>query len=131
MLDIITGKTRPDDGQVPFDGRTDLTKWTKPPSPIWASAASSGPPCSKTARSGTLYRNGTEEAARHLRDPVLHCRRQGHRPHHRNPRNRAPARPQVDYAPNLSHGQKRCAPKSASCWRRTLYCSWSMSPSPA
>jgi urea transport system ATP-binding protein len=26
MMDIITGKTRPDDGQVMFDGRTDLTK---------------------------------------------------------------------------------------------------------
>jgi urea transport system ATP-binding protein len=26
MMDIITGKTRPDDGQVLFDGRTDLTK---------------------------------------------------------------------------------------------------------
>ena len=25
MMDIITGKTRPDDGQVLFDGRTDLT----------------------------------------------------------------------------------------------------------
>ncbi|MCB0187214.1 MAG: ATP-binding cassette domain-containing protein, partial [Caldilineaceae bacterium] len=26
MMDIITGKTRPDDGEVYFDGRTDLTK---------------------------------------------------------------------------------------------------------
>ena len=26
MMDIITGKTRPDDGQVLFDGRTDLTR---------------------------------------------------------------------------------------------------------
>ncbi|MCR6634271.1 urea ABC transporter ATP-binding protein UrtD [Devosia sp.] len=26
MMDIITGKTRPDDGDVMFDGRTDLTK---------------------------------------------------------------------------------------------------------
>lgn len=26
MMDIITGKTRPDDGDVYFDGRTDLTK---------------------------------------------------------------------------------------------------------
>src|SRR5690606_29362968 len=26
MMDITTGKTRPDDGQVLFDGRTDLTK---------------------------------------------------------------------------------------------------------
>ncbi|WP_423067391.1 urea ABC transporter ATP-binding protein UrtD [Devosia sp. CN2-171] len=26
MMDIITGKTRPDDGQVYFNGRTDLTK---------------------------------------------------------------------------------------------------------
>jgi urea transport system ATP-binding protein len=26
MMDIITGKTRPDDGEVFFDGRTDLTK---------------------------------------------------------------------------------------------------------
>src|SRR5690606_4500497 len=26
MMDIITGKTRPEDGQVLFDGRTDLTR---------------------------------------------------------------------------------------------------------
>src|SRR5688500_215028 len=26
MMDIITGKTRPDSGEVLFDGRTDLTK---------------------------------------------------------------------------------------------------------
>jgi len=26
MMDIVTGKTRPDDGEVMFDGRTDLTK---------------------------------------------------------------------------------------------------------
>jgi urea transport system ATP-binding protein len=26
MMDVITGKTRPDDGEVYFDGRTDLTK---------------------------------------------------------------------------------------------------------
>src|SRR5262245_21232152 len=26
MMDIITGKTRPDDGEVYFDGRTDLTR---------------------------------------------------------------------------------------------------------
>src|SRR5690606_9502993 len=26
MMDIITGKTRPDEGEVLFDGRTDLTK---------------------------------------------------------------------------------------------------------
>jgi urea transport system ATP-binding protein len=26
MMDIVTGKTRPDDGEVYFDGRTDLTK---------------------------------------------------------------------------------------------------------
>src|SRR3569832_2188572 len=26
MMDIITGKTRPDDGEVFFDGKTDLTR---------------------------------------------------------------------------------------------------------
>ena len=39
MMDIITGKTRPDDGQVLFDGRTDLTRlddWvTRPSRVMW------------------------------------------------------------------------------------------------
>ncbi len=30
MMDVITGKTRPDQGEVFFDGKTDLTKLTEP-----------------------------------------------------------------------------------------------------
>ncbi len=33
MMDIVTGKTRPDQGEVLFDGRVDLTATTRPRSP--------------------------------------------------------------------------------------------------
>ncbi len=41
MMDIVTGKTRPDEGEVFFDGEIDLTRTTRPTSRRWASAASS------------------------------------------------------------------------------------------
>ncbi len=55
MMDIITGKTRPDTGDVLFDqGTVDLTTRTSRPSPSSASAASSrSRPCSRTTRSRT------------------------------------------------------------------------------
>ena len=33
MMDIVTGKTRPDEGEVFFDGEVDLTGMTRPRSP--------------------------------------------------------------------------------------------------
>jgi len=41
MMDIITGKTKPDRGEVLFDGVTDLTGSTKPGSPNSGSAGNS------------------------------------------------------------------------------------------
>ena len=55
MMDIITGKTRPDDGDVLFDRAASTSPpRTRPPSPSSASAASSrSRPCSRTIRSRT------------------------------------------------------------------------------
>ena len=33
MMDIVTGKTRPDEGEVFFDGQIDLPSMTRPRSP--------------------------------------------------------------------------------------------------
>jgi ABC-type uncharacterized transport system ATPase subunit len=56
MMDIITGKTRPDKGDVLFEGDIDLTGMTSPTSPSSASAASSrSRPCSRATRSRTTW----------------------------------------------------------------------------
>ncbi len=56
MMDIITGKTRPDEGEVFFKGDIDSPRGTKRQSPSSASAASSrSPPSSRTIPSGTIW----------------------------------------------------------------------------
>ena len=55
MMDVVTGKTRPDTGDVYFDGAHDLTRSTRPRSPSSASAASSrSRPCSRCTPSRTI-----------------------------------------------------------------------------
>ena len=56
MMDVITGKTRPDKGDVYFDGgRTISPSSTRRRSPSSASAASSrSRPCSRCTRSRTI-----------------------------------------------------------------------------
>jgi urea transport system ATP-binding protein len=50
MMDIITGKTRPDSGTVFFGSTIDLLRHNEPRSPSWASAASSrSPRCSSSS----------------------------------------------------------------------------------
>jgi urea transport system ATP-binding protein len=50
MMDIITGKTRPDSGTVFFGSTIDLLRHNEPRSPSWASAASSrNPRCSSSS----------------------------------------------------------------------------------
>ena len=55
MMDIITGKTKPDEGDVFFDGKTDLTTLDETASPNSASAANSrSRRCSKVKPSKTI-----------------------------------------------------------------------------
>jgi hypothetical protein len=55
MMDIITGKTKPDEGEVLFDGVTDLTRLDEPGSPNSASAANSrSRRCSRARPSRTI-----------------------------------------------------------------------------
>ncbi len=56
MMDVITGKTRPDEGEVVFDGKSDLTKLDE------ADIATLGigrkfrsPPCSRPTRCATIF----------------------------------------------------------------------------
>jgi urea transport system ATP-binding protein len=50
MMDIITGKTRPDSGTVFFGSTIDLLRYNEPRSRSWASAASSrSPRCSSSS----------------------------------------------------------------------------------
>jgi ABC-type transport system involved in cytochrome bd biosynthesis fused ATPase/permease subunit len=56
MMDIITGKTRADEGEVFFDhGRVDLVPMTRPISLRWALAKFQKPPCLKAIRWKTTF----------------------------------------------------------------------------
>lgn len=56
MMDIITGKTRPDEGEVSSRATSTSPRKTKRQSPSSASAASSrSRPSSRTIRSGTIW----------------------------------------------------------------------------
>lgn len=56
MMDIITGKTRPDTGTVLFEDSIDLTKRTRPTSPSLVSAENSrNRRCLKAILCGTIW----------------------------------------------------------------------------
>lgn len=56
MMDIITGKTRPDTGTVLFEDSIDLTKRTRRTLPSWASGVNSrSQRCLKAIPSGTIW----------------------------------------------------------------------------
>jgi urea transport system ATP-binding protein len=66
MMDIITGKTRPDSGTVFFGSTIDLLRYRSPRSPPWALAASSrSPRCSSSSR--------VREPGAGAQDPQGHC----------------------------------------------------------
>ena len=110
MMDIITGKTRPDSGEVFFDGEIDLTKQDE------AEIAKLG--IGRKFQKPTVFEShtvednialGAEGQARRFRRAVpspFDGREQG--AHRRNPRDRAARRPARGDSPaNLSHGQKQ------------------------
>ena len=81
MMDVVTGKTRPDDGDVFFDGdaRPDHARRDRR-SPSSASAASSrSRPCSRCTPSRTICCWRSKSDRRAARDPVLARDRRGAR----------------------------------------------------
>jgi urea transport system ATP-binding protein len=108
MMDVITGKTRPDSGEVFFGQTIDLPSSTRPHIAGSASAASSrSRPCSKPDRAGQP-RLAMPAASGVLRR-CFRAQRRGARPHRRDPGAGRPDRAARTTQPAgaLSHGQKQ------------------------
>ena len=88
MMDVITGKTRPDDGRRVVRRPVDLTSSTRPRSPISASAASSrSRPCSRATPSRTISMLALKARARRVRRRCSATPRRDERAaHRRDPR---------------------------------------------
>ena len=132
MMDVVTGKTRPDAGDVMFDGRTISPRSTKPRSPSSASAANSrSRPCSKATPSRTISLLALK-ADRRARATLFW-------------REAADERRRIDKildiirltavraarSPAACRTARSSGSRSACCWRRSRSCCWSTSRSPA
>ena len=133
MMDVVTGKTRPDSGDVYFDGEyRSVPGSTRRRSPNSASAASSrSRPCSRCTPSRTIsqlalkadrgvcatlfWRRDREEASRidGILD-IIRLRRAARRA-----------------SPGSCRTARSNGSRSACCWRRSRSCCWSTSRSPA
>ena len=134
MMDVVTGKTRPDDGDVYFDGELRSHRAsTRPRSPSSASAASSrSRPCSTCTRSRTISLLALKSDRARARDAVL-----ARRP----PRRRAASNSILDIIRLSTHARpaspapcrtaRSSGSRSACCWRRSRSSCWSTSRSPA
>jgi urea transport system ATP-binding protein len=108
MMDIITGKTRPDSGEVFFEGLDrsyaerrggDRPAWHRPQVP---EADGLRKPY-RLGQSGT----GAQPQARRLLHAVLSSDGRGQGAHRGNPRDRAPDQPQGRFCRQSEHGQKQ------------------------
>jgi urea transport system permease protein len=131
MMDVVTGKTRPDTGDVVFDGSHDLTRLDEPRSPSSASAASSrSRRCSTATPCSTI-------SARAQRRPrarfTLWWRKAAERARtaSTNPGDHPPDRACAIASPAACRTARSNGSKSACCWRRIPSCCWSTSRSPA
>jgi urea transport system ATP-binding protein len=131
MMDVITGKTRPDEGEVLFDGRHDLTKldeaeiatlgvgrkFQKPTVFEYHTVEDNLLLATKAPRSvrATLFGREDPKTLRTIDAILSTTRLADHRP----------------ASPDRCRTGRSNGSKSACCWRRTRSCSWSTSRSPA
>ena len=127
MMDVITGKTRPERGQVVFDADTDLTKLDEPASPARhrpqvpeahrvRARTPSGTIC--CWRSPATARPCFALFARQTRAERDRIERSWHHAARRAPR---PARRPTSATARSSGSRSAC------CWRRSRSCCWSTS----
>ena len=132
MMDVVTGKTRPDAGDVVFDGSHDLTKLDE------SEIAELG--IGRKFQKPTVFEMHTVEDnillalksdRRPRATPVL-ARHRRVRPPHRRHSPDHPARPACAIAsPAACRTARSNGWRSACCWRRSRRCCWSTSRSPA
>ena len=131
MMDIITGKTRPDDGEVFFDGTIDLTRHDE------ADIAMLG--IGRKFQKPTVFESHTVEdnspgagrAALHLPGAVPQARRRTRTRASRRSWNASGWPTSATCWRPISATARSSGWRSACCWRRTRSCCWSTSRSPA
>jgi urea transport system ATP-binding protein len=132
MMDVITGKTRPDDRRrLCSTARIDLTRLDE------AAIAKLGigrkfqkPTVFESPRSRGQSRARAQGRRASLRDAVLALASRRARAHRRDPRTIRLAGRARDLA-GASATARSSGSRSACCWRRTPSCCWSTSRSPA
>ena len=132
MMDVVTGKTRPDTGDVYFDGSYDLSRLDETEIALLGIGRKFQKPTvfdmhtvedniglalkgDRRARKTLFWRETSEEA-------------QPHRPH---PRDHPPVGACADASPARWRTVRSSGSRSACCWRRSPSCCWSTSRSPA
>ena len=132
MMDVVTGKTRPDDGDVFFEGNHDLSKLDE------TQIATLG--IGRKFQKPTVFEMHTVEdnlllALKNDRRPRATMRwgktaGRG-RPHRPHPRHHPARRRCATVRPAAWRTARSNGWRSACCWRRSRSCCWSTSRSPA
>ncbi len=132
MMDIITGKTRPDAGEVFFDG-TDRPHPARRSGDRQSRHRPQVPEADGVREPDRLgqSRDGAEEAARRVLDARLRRRQRRHRAASRRSSRPSASPPARATSPPASATARSNGSRSACCWRRTPSCCWSTSRSPA
>ena len=132
MMDIVTGKTRPDEGEVFFDGEVDLTRHDE------AEIAMMG--IGRKFQKPTVFESHTVEdnlllslkGPRSIFPALFHRRSADETaPHRRDPRHRRGSATSATCWPPICRTARSNGWRSACCSRRTRSCCWSTSRSPA
>ena len=132
MMDVVTGKTRPDDGDVFFDGTHDLTALDE------TEIAELG--IGRKFQKPTVFEIHTVEDnlvlalksdRRAARDAVLARDRRGRRAASTRSSRSSGCRRCASASPAACRTARSSGSRSACCWRRSRSCCWSTSRSPA
>ena len=132
MMDVVTGKTRPDTGDVFFDG-------SLRPHPARRDRdrpARHRPQVPEADRVRHPHGRGQSRARAQERparahDPVLARDRRGGEPHRQHPRDHPPVGAARTRRRHRCRTARSSGSRSACCWRRSRSCCWSTSRSPA
>ena len=132
MMDVVTGKTRPDTGEVYFDGTYDLVAARRDRD----RAARHRPQVPEADRVRHAHGRGQYPARAQGRparaqDLVLARDRRRGRPHRRHPRDHPAVRACATASPARCRTARSSGSRSACCWRRSPSFCWSTSRSPA
>ena len=132
MMDVVTGKTRPDTGDVFFDGSYDLSRLDETEIALLGIGRKFQKPTVFDMH--TVEDNialGAQERPARAQDPVLARDRRGGEPHQQHPRHHPAGGGARSGSPARCRTGRSSGSRSACCWRRSRSCCWSTSRSPA